>query len=95
MLVLAADPRVATPDRPAILDTPTAHAFSVGDDEFIAGTAATVAEEVIEQCCKAGAGNFAAIFSRPPNVLKAPDVLKEWYAEFGNQVIPHLRQTQV
>src|SRR5262245_41626842 len=34
---LEADSRLDTPDRPAILDTPTAHAFSVGDDEFIAG----------------------------------------------------------
>src|SRR5215469_6120770 len=31
---LEADPRLDSPDRPAILDTPTAHAFSVGDDEF-------------------------------------------------------------
>jgi alkanesulfonate monooxygenase SsuD/methylene tetrahydromethanopterin reductase-like flavin-dependent oxidoreductase (luciferase family) len=88
---LEADPRVETPDRPAILDTPTAHAFSIGDDEVIAGTADLVAEQIIEQCRAAGAGNFAAIFNR----AQPPETLKEWYAEFGSHVIPKLRCTVV
>jgi alkanesulfonate monooxygenase SsuD/methylene tetrahydromethanopterin reductase-like flavin-dependent oxidoreductase (luciferase family) len=88
---LEADPRLDTPDRPAILDTPTAHAFSVGDDEFIAGTAATIAEQVIGQCRAAGAGNFSATFDRS----RPPERLKEWYVEYGADVIPSLRQAAV
>jgi len=88
---LEADPRLDTPDRPAILDTPTAHAFSVGDDEFIAGTPATIAEQIIEQCRTAGAGNFAATFDRS----RPPEELKEWYAGYGADVIPQLRQATV
>jgi len=88
---LEADPRLDLPDRPAILDTPTAHAFSVGDDEFIAGTTATIAEQIVEQCRKAGAGNFAATFDRS----RPPETLKEWYAEYGSEVIPHLRKAAV
>jgi hypothetical protein len=88
---LEADPRLETPDRPAILDTPTAHAFSVGDDEFIAGTSQTIADEIIGQCRLAGAGHFAATFDRS----RPPQGLKEWYAEYGVRVIPLLRQAAV
>jgi alkanesulfonate monooxygenase SsuD/methylene tetrahydromethanopterin reductase-like flavin-dependent oxidoreductase (luciferase family) len=88
---LSADPRLDTPDRPAILDTPTAHAFSVGDDEFIAGTPETVATEIIEQCRAAGAGHFAATFNRS----QPPEKLKAWYAEYGRRVIPRLRGAAV
>lgn len=88
---LGADPRLDTPDRPAILDTPTAHAFSVGDDEFITGTAASVAEQIIAQCRTAGAGHFAATFDRS----RPPEQMKECYVEYGADVIPLLRQAAV
>jgi alkanesulfonate monooxygenase SsuD/methylene tetrahydromethanopterin reductase-like flavin-dependent oxidoreductase (luciferase family) len=88
---LSADPRLDTPDRPAILDTPTAHAFSVGDDEFIAGTVSLVASQIIDQCRAAGAGHFAATFNRS----QPPERLKAWYATYGRHVIPKLRQTIV
>jgi alkanesulfonate monooxygenase SsuD/methylene tetrahydromethanopterin reductase-like flavin-dependent oxidoreductase (luciferase family) len=88
---LEADPRLDTPDRPAVLDTPTAHAFSIGDDEVIAGTAPSVAAQIIDQCRAAGAGHFAANFNRS----QPPAKLKEWYAEFGSQVIPGLRHASV
>jgi hypothetical protein len=88
---LEADPRLDSPDRPAILDTPTAHAFSVGDDEFIVGTAPSVATQIIDQCRAAGAGHFAATFNR----TQSPETLKQWYAEYGRQVIPGLRQSAV
>ena len=88
---LEADPRLDSPDRPAILDTPTAHAFSVGDEEFIAGTPASIAEQIIGQCRAAGAGHFAATFNRS----HPPQRLKEWYAEYGAKVIPTLRQAVV
>ena len=88
---LEADPRLDTPDRPAILDTPTAHAFSVGDAEFIAGTTDSVAAQIIDQCRAAGAGHFAATFNRS----QPPEKLKEWYADYGSRVIPRLRCTIV
>jgi alkanesulfonate monooxygenase SsuD/methylene tetrahydromethanopterin reductase-like flavin-dependent oxidoreductase (luciferase family) len=85
------DPRVDLPGRPAVLDTPTAHAFSIGDEEFIAGTPATVAAEIVAQCRSAGAGHFAAIFNR----AVTPDKLKEWYRDFGTGTIPQLRKATV
>jgi alkanesulfonate monooxygenase SsuD/methylene tetrahydromethanopterin reductase-like flavin-dependent oxidoreductase (luciferase family) len=88
---IGADPRLDTPERPAILDTPTAHAFSIGDDEVIAGTAASLADQIIEQCKAAGAGHFAATFNR----LQPPETLKAWYADYGKQVIPKLRRAIV
>ena len=86
---LEADPRLDSPDRPAVLDTPTAHAFSIGDDEVIAGTADSVAAQIIDQCSAAGAGHFAANFNRS----QPPERLKTWYAEFGRHVIPRLSNT--
>jgi alkanesulfonate monooxygenase SsuD/methylene tetrahydromethanopterin reductase-like flavin-dependent oxidoreductase (luciferase family) len=88
---LEADPRLDTPDRPAVLDTPTAHAFSIGDDEAIAGTADSVAAQIIDQCSAAGAGHFAANFNRS----QPPERLKAWYAEYGRLVIPRLRNTNM
>ena len=88
---LEVDPRLDTPDRPAILDTPTAHAFSVGDEEFVAGTSAAIAEQTIVQCRAAGAGNFAALFDRS----RPPEQLKKWYADYGSRVIPLLRKAAV
>ena len=86
--VLVVDPRVDTPERPALLDTSTAHAFSIGDEEFIAGTPSAVAENIIGQCRRAGAGNFAAIFGR----AIPPEQQKIWYQDFGAGTIPHLRE---
>lgn len=88
---LEADPRLDTPDRPAILDTPTAHAFSVGDEEFVAGTAAAVAEQIIAQCRAAGAGHFAATFDRSV----PPERMKNWYADYGSTAIPLLRKAAI
>ncbi len=88
---LVVDPRLDTPERPALLDTSTAHAFSIGDEEFIAGTPSTVAENIIAQCRSAGAGNFAAIFGRGI----PPEQQKSWYHDFGAGTIPHLRAVAV
>ena len=85
--ILEIDPRVDTAERPALLDTPTAHAFSIGDEEFIVGTQAAVAEQIVSQCHAAGAGNFAAIFG----LGTALEDLQGWYRDFGAGVIPVLR----
>ena len=88
---LKADPRLDLPDRPAVLDTPTAHAFSIGDEEFIAGTPTHVAEQIITQCGDVGAGNFAALFDRSI----PPERMRDWYREYGAGTIPLLRRCSV
>jgi alkanesulfonate monooxygenase SsuD/methylene tetrahydromethanopterin reductase-like flavin-dependent oxidoreductase (luciferase family) len=85
---IVADPRVDLPGRKAVLDTPTAHAFSIGDAEFISGTPAGVAEQIVAQCRDAGAGHFSMIFDRG----ESPERLAEFYALYGKEVIPHLRR---
>jgi alkanesulfonate monooxygenase SsuD/methylene tetrahydromethanopterin reductase-like flavin-dependent oxidoreductase (luciferase family) len=85
------DPRVDLPGRPAALDTPTAHSFSIGDEEFIAGKADAVAEQAMTQCRDAGAGHFAASF----DAMATPAQLMDWYREFGAAVIPQLRRAGV
>jgi len=85
------DPRVDLPDRPAVLDTPSAHAFSISDDEFISGSSTAIIEQIISQCRRAGAGHFAALFDR----WASPSVLAENLRDFGAQIIPQLRKTAV
>ncbi|MGH6988501.1 MAG: LLM class flavin-dependent oxidoreductase [Stellaceae bacterium] len=82
------DPRVDLPGRKAVLDTPTAHAFSIGEAEFITGAPPSVAEQIITQCRDAGAGHFAMIFDR----AQTPEQLGELYALYGREVIPTLRR---
>jgi alkanesulfonate monooxygenase SsuD/methylene tetrahydromethanopterin reductase-like flavin-dependent oxidoreductase (luciferase family) len=88
---LKADPRLDLPERPAVLDTPAAHAFTLGDDEFVVGTPRRVAQEIIAQCRRTGAGNFAALFDRS----MPPEALQAWYRGFGAEAIPLLRSAQV
>lgn len=85
------DPRVDLPDRPAALDSPSAHSFSIGAEEFIVGSPAAVAEQIIAQCRSAGAGHFAALFDR----MASPALLTNYYREFGAVVIPLLRRAAV
>jgi alkanesulfonate monooxygenase SsuD/methylene tetrahydromethanopterin reductase-like flavin-dependent oxidoreductase (luciferase family) len=85
--VLRNDPRVEMPGRVA-LDTPSAHAFSVGDEEFIAGTPHSVAEQAVAQCRDVGAGHFLVIFNRS---LAQDQVGRAWES-FGTEVNPALRR---
>jgi alkanesulfonate monooxygenase SsuD/methylene tetrahydromethanopterin reductase-like flavin-dependent oxidoreductase (luciferase family) len=83
--VLAHDPRVTQhplPDAPG-----PAHNFTVGAEEFIAGTPEGVADQIIAQCRAVGAGNFLANFGRG----KSPEAMRRNYALFGRRVIPLLR----
>jgi hypothetical protein len=84
------DPRLNHPDRPA-LDTPLSHSFTIGDEEFIGGAPAAIAEEIAAQCSAAGAGHFAGLFDR----LISPAQTAEVYRVFGEAVIPKLRATPV
>jgi alkanesulfonate monooxygenase SsuD/methylene tetrahydromethanopterin reductase-like flavin-dependent oxidoreductase (luciferase family) len=81
------DPRVDLPDRPAALDSPSAHSFSIGEEEFIVGSPDAVAEQIIAQCRSAGAGHFAALFDR----MASPAQFADYYREFGAVTIPLLR----
>src|SRR6185503_2702498 len=87
---LKVDPRLDTADRPALLNA-GAHAFTIGDDEFIGGASAAIADEIVAQCRAAGAGHFAIIFYR----AAGPRLLNDWYRTFGAAVIPTLRNADV
>ena len=88
--LLAADPRVGVHPS-SLLDSPKAGSgFSVHDDEFIAGTPAQVAEQIIEQCRFCGAGHFLAILGRAVDQRRTEAVTL-----FGEQVIPILRRTEI
>jgi alkanesulfonate monooxygenase SsuD/methylene tetrahydromethanopterin reductase-like flavin-dependent oxidoreductase (luciferase family) len=85
--VLAGDPRVK-PASSSLLDAKTG--FAVHDDEFIAGTPAQVAEQIIAQCRDCGAGHILAILGRAVDErrVRAVDL-------FGREVIPILRKADV
>jgi alkanesulfonate monooxygenase SsuD/methylene tetrahydromethanopterin reductase-like flavin-dependent oxidoreductase (luciferase family) len=88
--ILADDPRVRQQSSP-LLDAPKAGAgFSVHADEFIAGTPAQVAEQIIAQCRQVGAGHIVAILG--PAVDEHRIRAVELFAE---QVIPILRRAEV
>jgi alkanesulfonate monooxygenase SsuD/methylene tetrahydromethanopterin reductase-like flavin-dependent oxidoreductase (luciferase family) len=88
--ILAGDPRVRQQSTP-LLDAPKAGAgFSVHADEFIAGTPAQVADQIIAQCRQVGAGHFVAILGRAVDEHRIRAV--ELFAE---QVIPILRRAEV
>ena len=84
------DPRLNLPDRPA-LDTPLSHSFTIGDEEFIGGDPAAIAEQIATQCRSAGAGHFAGLFDR----LISPAQTMDIYRKFGEAVIPRLRAAPV
>jgi alkanesulfonate monooxygenase SsuD/methylene tetrahydromethanopterin reductase-like flavin-dependent oxidoreductase (luciferase family) len=85
--VLAGDHRVR-PSASPLLDAPkSGSGFSLHDDEFIAGTPAQVAEQVVEQCRACGAGHILAILGRAVDRHRIEAV-----ELFGAEVIPILRR---
>jgi alkanesulfonate monooxygenase SsuD/methylene tetrahydromethanopterin reductase-like flavin-dependent oxidoreductase (luciferase family) len=85
--VLAGDPRVKAASS-SLLDAKTG--FAVHDDEFVAGTPAQVAEQIIGQCRACGAGHILAILGRAVDESRIRAV-----ELFGEQVIPILRKAKV
>jgi alkanesulfonate monooxygenase SsuD/methylene tetrahydromethanopterin reductase-like flavin-dependent oxidoreductase (luciferase family) len=83
---LTHDPRYSdspVPDAPG----PT-HGFTVGEDEFIAGTGASVAEQIIAQCRTVGAGHFLSTLDRSgPRGRRLAG-----FEIYGREVIPRLRR---
>lgn len=65
--------------------------FSVSDDEFISGTPSQVADRIIDQCERSGAGNFLAIlhWGAGLNEVSAAHEL------FGQKVLPILKKANL
>ena len=85
--VTAGDPRVKAGSS-SLLDAKTG--FAIHDDEFIAGTPAQVAEQIIEQCRACGAGHLLAILGRAVDERRIRAV-----ELFSAQVIPVLRRAEI
>jgi alkanesulfonate monooxygenase SsuD/methylene tetrahydromethanopterin reductase-like flavin-dependent oxidoreductase (luciferase family) len=86
-MVTAGDPRMKAGSS-SLLDAKTG--IRLHDDEFIAGTPAQVADEIIAQCRATGAGHILAILGRAVDErrIKAVEL-------FGKEVIPILRKAEV
>ncbi len=81
---VAEDDRV----RPNVPDAPAATGgFTLSDDEFISGTPADVAEQIIAQCRATGAGHFLAVLNWSAPV----DEVAMAHELFGRDAIPLLR----
>jgi alkanesulfonate monooxygenase SsuD/methylene tetrahydromethanopterin reductase-like flavin-dependent oxidoreductase (luciferase family) len=85
--VTAGDPRIKAAAS-SLLDAKTG--FAIHDDEFIAGTPAQVAEQIIGQCRACGAGHILAILGRAVDERRVREV-----ELFGEQVIPILRKAEI
>lgn len=72
-----------------VLDAPSgAHGYALGNDEFIAGKPAEVAEQILEQCHATGAGHFQVVFA---GAFTPAAVARAWEV-FGKEVIPLVRK---
>jgi alkanesulfonate monooxygenase SsuD/methylene tetrahydromethanopterin reductase-like flavin-dependent oxidoreductase (luciferase family) len=69
----------------SVLDRPDAADGGVSDDEFVTGTTAEVAEQLIEQCRATGAANLLVTFS-PTD----PSELADHHERFAREVLPKL-----
>ena len=67
------------------------HGFSIGADEFIAGTGAHVAEQIIAQCRAVGCGHFLSTMSRN----RGRDNQMASYEIYAREVIPRLRRAAI
>jgi alkanesulfonate monooxygenase SsuD/methylene tetrahydromethanopterin reductase-like flavin-dependent oxidoreductase (luciferase family) len=65
--------------------------FSVSDDEFITGKPGTVAEKIIDQCRRVGAGHFLAVLHWGAGI----DEVSAAHELFGREVVPVLRQAKL
>ena len=84
---VAIDPRAAV--KTVLLDVPNpAAGFVVGDDEFVTGPPAQVAEQIVEQCRYTGAGHFVAMMNHKDDVEQA-------WTLFGEKVNPILRKASL
>ncbi|HMO69821.1 MAG TPA: hypothetical protein PKE25_14435, partial [Novosphingobium sp.] len=72
-----------------VLDAPSGtHGYALGDEEFIAGKPAEVAEQILQQCHETGAGHFQVVFA---GAFTPAAVARAWEV-FGREVIPLVRK---
>jgi len=89
MRFVSQDPRLKLAPIP---DAPErAGGFSLSDDEFIAGTPETVAERIIDQCRRVGAGHFLAVLHWGADI----DEVSAAHELFGTRVVSALREAEV
>ena len=89
MRMVVQDPRFKSSPVP---DSPErGGGFSVSEDEFIAGTPETVAERIIDQCRRVGAGHFLAVLHWGAGI----DEVSAAHELFGSKIIPALRKAQI
>jgi alkanesulfonate monooxygenase SsuD/methylene tetrahydromethanopterin reductase-like flavin-dependent oxidoreductase (luciferase family) len=74
----------------AVLDAPDGATDVVSDDEFVGGTPAQVAEQLVEQCRAVGAGHMAITFG-----VIEPKELEAAHDTFAREVGPVLRRASV
>lgn len=65
--------------------------FSLSEDEFIAGTPETVAERIIDQCRRVGAGHFLAVLHWGAGI----DEVSAAHELFGQKVLPALWKAEL
>ena len=65
--------------------------FVVSNDEFIHGTPARVAEQIIEQCRLVGASNFLSVLHWGAPI----DEVQRGHQMFGEEVVPHLKRATI
>jgi alkanesulfonate monooxygenase SsuD/methylene tetrahydromethanopterin reductase-like flavin-dependent oxidoreductase (luciferase family) len=85
---VSADPRLKAnvPDA-----APSGGGFTISDDEFISGTPADAAAQIIDQCRAVGAGHFLAVLHWGAPI----DEVAHAHALFGGTAVPLLRQASV
>lgn len=82
------DERIIKKGSGQALDQPGTHGYRLGDDEFIIGSPQQVAEQIIDQCSRGGAGNFQVVFSGNSD----RDQLARSWEMYGKEVIPLLNK---
>ena len=65
--------------------------FVVSNDEFIHGTPARVAEQIIEQCRLVGASNFLSVLHWGAPI----DEVQRGHRMFGEEVVPNLKRAKI
>lgn len=91
--MLARDPRAAAkhvPDSPD-RDKTAPGGFVVSDEEFLHGTPSQVADIIIDQCRRIGAGHFLAVL----HWGASPEEVARGHELFGKETIPLLRREAV
>ncbi len=89
--MLSKDPRIAAKHIPDSPDRDKKGGFVVSDEEFLHGTPKQIADIIIDQCRRCGAGHFLAIL----HWGAAADEVTRGHEMFGREVIPILRKAEV